>query len=197
MAWLSSGWRSFAIKAGRSVGKIELPSVKKIVAVASGKGGVGKSTTAGDLQSPKQKLHPAHTCLSEARPLTPFIASVNLAVALAREDGFMVGLLDADVHGPSVPRMMHLSGRPEILPSAAPLHRQHAYLSQQCHEHCHGNVRLDLCADPEELIAELMLCADKQMIPMENFRVRCMSMGFLMDVSHRPRAWQRRLAAQR
>ena len=193
MAWLSSGWRSFAIKAGRSVGKIELPNVKKIVAVASGKGGVGKSTTAGDLQSPKQNLHPAgHKCLSEASPLTPFIASVNLAVALAREDGFMVGLLDADVHGPSVPRMMHLSGRPETLPSTAPLHRQHAYLSQQCHDYCHRDVRLD----SEKLIAELILCADKQMIPMENFRVRCMSMGFLMDVSHRSLAWQHWPAAQ-
>jgi len=41
------GWRSLAMKAGRSVGKFDLPHVKKIIAVASGKGGVGKSTTAG------------------------------------------------------------------------------------------------------------------------------------------------------
>ena len=84
-----------------------LPEVRHVVAVASGKGGVGKSTTA-----------------------------VNLAVALARQ-GLSVGLLDADVHGPSLPRMLGASRKPET--------------------------------------------RDGQMIPIEAWGLRCMSIGFLVD----------------
>ncbi|MEO9190970.1 MAG: Mrp/NBP35 family ATP-binding protein [Acetobacteraceae bacterium] len=61
-----------------------LPDVRAIVAVASGKGGVGKSTVA-----------------------------VNLAVALARQ-GLATGLLDADIYGPSLPRMLGVARKPEV-----------------------------------------------------------------------------------
>jgi ATP-binding protein involved in chromosome partitioning len=93
-----------------------VPGVASIVAVASGKGGVGKSTTA-----------------------------VNLAMGLAAV-GQRVGLLDADIYGPSLPRMAGITGRP---------------------------------ASPD----------GKKLRPMENYGVKVMSMGFLVD-EDAPMIWR-------
>ncbi len=85
-----------------------LPEVRSIIAIASGKGGVGKSTTA-----------------------------VNIALALAA-GGRSVGLLDADIYGPSIPRMLGIKGEPSSTDG-------------------------------------------KNLNPMENYGIKCMSMGFLVD----------------
>jgi len=76
--------RGVAVPAGRPVsGKVDIPGVKHVVAVASGKGGVGKSTV-----------------------------SVNMAVALC-QFGARTGLLDADIYGPSIPVLMGINQMPE------------------------------------------------------------------------------------
>ena len=93
-----------------------VPGVKAIVAIASGKGGVGKSTTA-----------------------------VNVAMALAVK-GLKIGVLDADIYGPSQPRMMGISGRPH---------------------------------SPD----------GRTLTPMENYGVKCMSMGFLV-AEDTPMIWR-------
>ena len=80
---------------GGPIKKMPLPGIKKIIAVASGKGGVGKSTIA-----------------------------TNLAIGLKRK-GLSVGLMDADVYGPSLPTMMRVFGQPianeqrQIIPKEA------------------------------------------------------------------------------
>ncbi|MEO8558674.1 MAG: iron-sulfur cluster carrier protein ApbC [Rhodospirillales bacterium] len=96
--------------------KMEIPGIKHIIAVASGKGGVGKSTTA-----------------------------VNLALGMA-VGGKKIGLLDADIYGPSIPRMMGINRRPESRDG-------------------------------------------KILIPLENWGIRCMSIGFLVG-EDTPMIWR-------
>ena len=101
---------------GGPIEKQQLPGVKHIIAVASGKGGVGKSTI-----------------------------STNLAVGLQKL-GYSVGIIDADVHGPSVPRMMNVHSRP-------------------------------------------IVDADKRIVPVNSYGVRCISMGMLVD-EHEAMIWR-------
>jgi ATP-binding protein involved in chromosome partitioning len=96
-----------------------LPHVKNTIAVASGKGGVGKSTVA-----------------------------VNLAVALAK-DGAKVGLLDADFYGPSIPLMLGINERPIMVNKNG----------------------------------------KQQIVPLENYGVKIMSIGFLID-NNDPVIWR-------
>lgn len=99
--------RPTALDTGQAKPEDNLANIRAIIAVASGKGGVGKSTTA-----------------------------VNLALGLSRL-GLTVGLLDTDIFGPSIPRMMGLSGKPSS--------------------------------------------DGKKITPHENFGVKTMSIGFLVD----------------
>ena len=101
---------------GAQPGKRGVPGIDAIIAVASGKGGVGKSTTA-----------------------------VNLALGLQAK-GLNVGVLDADIYGPSMPRLLNIHGRPQT--------------------------------------------ADGKILqPMENFGLKVMSMGFLVD-EETPMIWR-------
>ncbi|EGC38894.1 Mrp/NBP35 family protein [Dictyostelium purpureum] len=92
------------------VAKVSIEGIKHIIAVSSAKGGVGKSTSA-----------------------------VNLALGLSSQD-LSVGLLDADVFGPSIPLMMDLKGQEKPLVND-----------------------------------------NNQMVPLINYGIKCMSMGFLVD----------------
>ncbi|KAK3739383.1 hypothetical protein QZH41_015769, partial [Actinostola sp. cb2023] len=109
--------------------KWPIAGVKHVVLVASGKGGVGKSTTA-----------------------------VNLALAMLSSDkGLNVGLLDADIYGPSIPLMMNLRGQPELTTS-----KRYVYLI----------LRTKMSQ---------VLTKENQMKPLINFGLPCMSMGFLVE----------------
>jgi len=102
--------------ASHSSGKRGVPGIEAIIAVASGKGGVGKSTTA-----------------------------VNLALGLAA-NGLRVGVLDADIYGPSMPKLLNIHGRPQTVDG-------------------------------------------KILKPMENYGLKVMSMGFLVD-EETPMIWR-------
>ena len=111
-----TGGHAHGPQGGAAAGKALVPGVKTIVAVASGKGGVGKSTVA-----------------------------VNLALAFAA-NGLKVGLLDADIYGPSMPRMMGIAGKP--------------------------------------------MSRDGRLLePMQNYGIKCMSMGFLVP-EETPMIWR-------
>ncbi|CAL5427495.1 unnamed protein product [Camellia sinensis] len=147
---------------------LKIKGVEDIIAVASGKGGVGKSTTAGCIRLlylalllKKQALPVRRSCeniligdggskfydceFTECASAENH--DVNLAVALANKCRLKVGLLDADVYGPSIPTMMKLHGKPEV-------------------------------------------SEDKKMIPIENHGVKCMSMGFLLAEKYAPIVWR-------
>lgn len=136
--------------------KMPIKGVKHIIAVASGKGGVGKSTTSGKDHDLFRCTRKTEACIPHGKALGPnvglffflmtLLSLVNLALAIAGM-GKRVGLLDADIFGPSIPRLMNLSGEPELTGT------------------------------------------EDRLVPLTNFGVKCMSMGFLVG-EEAPVVWR-------
>lgn len=147
-------------------------SVRHVVAISSGKGGVGKSTTA-----------------------------VNIATALANRLNLRVGLLDADVYGPSVPRLMNLSGlKPEVRAFAVPAAAGAAGPGAGAGAAARREGAGEPPTPPPSLLSRLWgggrgdgaaasTSADAarggerevhKLMPLENHNVKCMSLGFLI-----------------
>ena len=89
--------RPIAKQPPKGGGKIDIAGVKQIIAISSAKGGVGKSTTA-----------------------------VNLALAL-QANGLKVGILDADIYGPSIPRLLKITDKPTAVPNSRRMYPIKAY----------------------------------------------------------------------
>lgn len=106
-----------------AAGKRSIPKVDKVLLVAAGKGGVGKSTTAGAAISHvtarlSNIVHHQSECTQHAIEVLSakrYFVAVNIALALASHCGLRVGLLDADISGPSIPHLMNVAGiKPQL-----------------------------------------------------------------------------------
>lgn len=145
---------------GVPAAKRPIPHVKRVIAVASGKGGVGKSTVAGMKKS--FNIFP-----SSPKFITPL---VNLAISLALNKfgskPLRVGLLDLDIFGPSVPKLMGLEnvGEPALTKC---VYAFRAGLS------CYCWASHSLSFPRRRAVAGALL-------PLINHGISCMSMGFLL-----------------
>lgn len=106
--------------------------------------------------------------------------AVNIAVALAGKkhagQALKVGLLDADVYGPSIPQLMNLRGRPETGKGKVPSWDNKMHKLSTFHNLQQSFVQLCTYQNSSSTPA------DRKMSPPERWGVKCMSMGFLMEV---------------
>ena len=143
--------------------KRPIPNVKKVVAVASGKGGVGKSTVAREWCSNPLSISARLTCV--------WGYLVNLAFALALQQRekkrLKVGILDLDIFGPSVPTLMGLQnvGEPELTSGVFPFFLSNSLQSVFTKSLFWGRIAGGI-------------------IPLTNHGIPCMSMGFLLPSSN-------------
>ena len=137
--------------------KRPIPNVKKVVAVASGKGGVGKSTVAREWCSNPLSISARLTCV------WGYLVNLAFALALQREKKRLkVGILDLDIFGPSVPTLMGLQnvGEPELTSGMFPF----------------------FSLLPSSRVYQIRVAGG--IIPLTNHGIPCMSMGFLLPSSN-------------